>query len=52
MRLTIAELKKLIEELPDDMPVKIRAIGGDVREPIEPDVASVGDDVNEEYFLM
>ncbi|CZV10948.1 hypothetical protein [Enterobacter asburiae] len=52
MRLTIAELKKLIEELPDDMPVKIRAIGGEVREPIEPEVASQGDDGSEEYFLM
>lgn len=52
MYMTVKELKELIEHLPDDIEIKIRALGGELREPIEPGVVSIGDDVSEEYFLM
>ena len=48
MNLSIADLKKLIEDLPDDMPIKIRALGGEERNPIDPEVTS-GD---EPHFVM
>lgn len=52
MYMTVKDLKELIEHLPDNMEIKIRALGGELREPIEPEVVSAGDDVGEEYFLM